>query len=642
MVSPIRVLLVEDNPGDARLLREAVGEVTGPDLEWVTVERLGEAIRRLPEEQLDVILLDLSLPDSHGFETFARAVEAAPDLPIVVLTGLDDEDLAVRTVQAGAQDYLVKGHLDGHLLVRAIRYAIERRRSVHALEESERRFRAIFDQTFEFIGMLAPDGTLLEANHAALEYVGAEPAQVIGHPFWETPWWAHDPELKAWVRGAIAEAASGKFVRREVEHPGADGVVRPFDFSLKAVRDESGRVALLIPEGRDISERKRAEMRLAAQHAVTRVLAESATLAEATPRLLQCICESMEWELGEIWAVDRETNELRCVDLWHTASPGMDDFAAADREITFPPGVGLPGRVWSTGEPAWVTGIREAPGFIRAAAVARTNLHGAFAFPLRVESTITGVIEFFSPEARPPDESMLQAIAALGSQIGQFMERKRAEEERDRLLALEREKSEQLKLSVREAHHRIKNNLQSISDLLYLELTGGDGATAEDALRESIDRIQAIATVHDLLSQDEDVRVVDARIVLERLVPMVLRSGGPAICAANVEMDVASVPLSSKRATAVALIVNELVSNAVKHTCRNGKAGKIRLSLRQDSEDLVLRVRDNGPGLPADFDLERDSHVGLAVVRTLAERDLNGCFNLKDEGGVLAEVRFVW
>ena len=111
---------------------------------------------------------------------------------------------------------------------------------------------------------------------------------------------------------------------------------------------------------------------------------------------------------------------------------------------------------------------------------------------------------------------------------------------------------------------------------------------------------------------------------------------------ANVEMDVASVPLSSKRATALALIVNELVSNAVKHACRNGKGGKIRLSLRQQSEDLVLRVRDNGPGLPADFDLARDSHVGLDVVRTLAERDLNGCFNLTDDGGVLAEVRFVW
>jgi PAS domain S-box-containing protein len=218
---------------------------------------------------------------------------------------------------------------------------------------------------------------------------------------------------------------------------------------------------------------------------------------------------------------------------------------------------------------------------------------------------------------------------------------RRAEEERERLLLLEQEKSEQLKLSVREAHHRIKNNLQLISDLLYLELAGGE-STTEDALQESILRIQAIATVHDLLSQDEDVRVVDARAVMERLVPLVLQSGGPAVSAADVEVEVASVPLSSKRATALALIINELVSNVVRHAWKNGKKGKMKLSLRQDSEELVLRVKDEGPGLPADFDLAKCSRVGLDVVRILAERDLNGCFTLESRGGVLAEVRFVW
>jgi PAS domain S-box-containing protein len=470
----LRVLLVEDNPGDARLLREAVAVVPEPGLEWVTVERLGDALCRLADERFDVVLLDLSLPDAQGFETFARAEAEAPDVPIVVLTGLDDEELAVRTVQAGAQDYLVKAHLDGHLLVRALRYAIERRRSVQALEESERRFRAIFDQTFQFMGLLSPDGTLLEANQTALHYVGLGSSDVIDRPFWLTPWWEHDPGLQSWLQGAIQEAASGAFVRREVEHRGADGVLRPFDFSLKQVRDDRERVVLLIAEGREITERKRAE------------------------------------------------------------------------------------------------------------------------------------------------------------------------EERARLLALERERSEQLKLSVREAHHRIKNNLQSISDLLYLEATAGDGASRQDALRESIDRIQAIATVHDLLSQDEDVRVVDTRAVLERLVPMVLRSSGGSLLGNDVRMDVTSFPLSSKRATALALIVNELVSNAVKHACRNGEGRKVFITLRQDSEELVLRVKDQGPGLPANFALDTHSHVGLDVVRTLAERDLNGSFSVMDVGGVLAEVRFVW
>jgi two-component system, sensor histidine kinase PdtaS len=227
------------------------------------------------------------------------------------------------------------------------------------------------------------------------------------------------------------------------------------------------------------------------------------------------------------------------------------------------------------------------------------------------------------------------------SVIRDITPRQRAEEERVQLLASEREKSEQLKLAVREAHHRIKNNLQAISDLLYLELTAGDGASPEDALRDSIERVQAIAIVHDLLSQDEDVRVVDARAVMERLIPMVLRSGRSTE-GLLVNTDVQSIPLSSKRATVLALIVNELMSNAAKHACKADEKCELTLSLRQDSEELVLRVQDNGPGLPADFSLDTHSHVGLDVVRILAERDLNGCFTLKNQQGVLAEVRFVW
>ena len=107
-------------------------------------------------------------------------------------------------------------------------------------------------------------------------------------------------------------------------------------------------------------------------------------------------------------------------------------------------------------------------------------------------------------------------------------------------------------------------------------------------------------------------------------------------------MDVRRVPLSSKRATVLALIVNELVSNALKHACRDAVEGELDLSLRQDSEELVLRVQDNGPGLPPDFSMDTHSHVGLDVVRTLAERDLNGSFTLTSPRGVLAEVRFVW
>jgi PAS domain S-box-containing protein len=131
-----------------------------------------------------------------------------------------------------------------------------------ALRASEQKFHAIFEQTFQFIGLLSTDGIVLEANHAALQFAGAEEDAVLGRPFWDTPWWAHSSEIQQQVREAVREAADGKLVRFEATHAAQDGSTHYVDFSLKPISDSSGRVVRLIPEGRDITERKRAEEEL--------------------------------------------------------------------------------------------------------------------------------------------------------------------------------------------------------------------------------------------------------------------------------------------------------------------------------------------------------------------------------------------
>ncbi|MBI3537269.1 MAG: diguanylate cyclase response regulator [Chloroflexi bacterium] len=130
---PIRVLLVEDNPGDARLLREMFGGAVSPTFELTHVERLNEAVQCLAQERSDVVLLDLLLPDSQGLETFVKMKGQTSQIPIVILTGLEDEGAAVKAVQAGAQDYLVKGDVNSQILVRSMRYAIERQRLLEEL-----------------------------------------------------------------------------------------------------------------------------------------------------------------------------------------------------------------------------------------------------------------------------------------------------------------------------------------------------------------------------------------------------------------------------------------------------------------------------------------------------------------------------
>jgi len=139
----IRILLVEDNPGDARLIRELLAEDGAGrfDLQWA--DCLTEGLRRLAGPGFDLVLLDLSLPESRGLATLAAVVAQAPRVPTIVLTGLDDEATAVEAMRSGAQDYLVKGQIDARLLGRAARYAVERKRIGEALQDANRRLEAL-------------------------------------------------------------------------------------------------------------------------------------------------------------------------------------------------------------------------------------------------------------------------------------------------------------------------------------------------------------------------------------------------------------------------------------------------------------------------------------------------------------------
>ena len=138
----------------------------------------------------------------------------------------------------------------------------DRKKAEQALRESERRFRAIFDSAYEFVGLLDVDGTLIESNQTSLDFIGARAKDVVGRPFWETPWWATAAEQREHLKAAISEARQGKFVRFEAEHRGKDGSVEIVDFSIRPMTDDAGRVTMLIPEGRRITERKQAEAAL--------------------------------------------------------------------------------------------------------------------------------------------------------------------------------------------------------------------------------------------------------------------------------------------------------------------------------------------------------------------------------------------
>jgi PAS domain S-box-containing protein len=228
---------------------------------------------------------------------------------------------------------------------------------------------------------------------------------------------------------AVAEALRGGR-RYDVEYRVVrpNGEVRLVHSQGEVLRDEAGRPRRVFGTVQDITERKRAEQRLLAQHTVTQMLAEAATLEDVTPKILQAVCECLLWDLGVLWSVDRQAGVLRCVEVWHKAAVEVPQFDAISRASTFMFGIGLPGRVWSSRAPAYIPDVVHDANFPHASIAAGEGLHAAFGFPIMLGGEVLGVIEFFSREIRQPDQDLLHMMATVGSQIGQFIERKRAEE----------------------------------------------------------------------------------------------------------------------------------------------------------------------------------------------------------------------
>jgi PAS domain S-box-containing protein len=190
----------------------------------------------------------------------------------------------------------------------------------------------------------------------------------------------------------------------------------------------SGPVILLAGHLRASERRRlRTERRLAVQYTTAHVLAAEPHLTAAIPQVLRAICEALGWSVAGMWKVDPRSNSINCVEVWHAPGISVQDFEAASRGASMPPGVGLPGRVWASGQPAWIPDVTQDRNFPRAPFAVKVGLHSGLGFPVRHGPRVLGVMEFFSHEILQPDDDLLKMLDAIGSQIGQFIERQRME-----------------------------------------------------------------------------------------------------------------------------------------------------------------------------------------------------------------------
>ena len=316
------------------------------------------------------------------------------------------------------------------LYVAARREAEVQLLAIARFKESQQNLQLIIDTSPSAVITADEQGLITGWNRKAEEIFGWSHDEAVGRALTGTiiPRRYRDAHQRG--LGRFMETGDGRLVGNTVELAALhrDGHEVPVEISVSATSRSGARMAFVAFVS-DISQRRIGERLRSVQFAVTRPLATAATWAEAAPQVLQGICETLGWTVGEFWAVDREANVLRLEFGWYRPLRDLAAFEAASRELTFARGAGLVGRVWATRRATSIEDVAGEGESPRTSAALNAGLHARFAFAVTNGRKVTGVIALFSNERRSPDRATFRVMADIGSQIGHFIERRRAEEE---------------------------------------------------------------------------------------------------------------------------------------------------------------------------------------------------------------------
>lgn len=493
-----------------------------------------------------------------------------------------------------------------------------------ALLQSQERNRAIVDTALDGVITIDAAGVITDWNAQATAIFGWSRDEVLGRILSETvipdrDREAHNHGLREFLRTGV-----GPILNRRIEITARhrDGLEFPVELSVSPAR--IGEAYIFSAFIRDITDRRKAERRLASQYAVTRVLSESTTLEEAVPKIIQAVGESLEWDCGVFWRVDRQGGVLRCLDQWHASAFTCEAFGLAAWQQSFASGEGLPGRIWASGQPCWITDVAMDPQFLRADVAAQVGLHGGFGLPVRIAGEIEGVIEFFSRYVREPDDELLKMITDIGLKIGQFGERTKAED------ALHQAEGQLRQSQKMEAVGRLAggvahdfNNLLTVirgySELVLNRLGADDPAKREmEEVKKAADRAAGLTGQLLAFSRRQFVatKIVDLNAIVTNMDGMLRRLLGEDIIelCSELEKSVGSIKADPGQ---IEQIVMNLAVNArdamptggrLTVETRNVSIGKgpRRETIALDPGDYVLlAVKDTGHGM----DEETQSHL---------------------------------
>jgi PAS domain S-box-containing protein len=295
------------------------------------------------------------------------------------------------------------------------------------LHSSKQLFQIVMDNIPQQILWKDRNSVYLGCNKNRAKVMGlASPEDIIGKTDYDFAW-TKEQALRYQESDRLTIESGIAQLHIIDTQPQGNGSQAWFDTNKIPLQDAEGNAIGVLVTIEDITEREIAQKHLNFQFAVNSVLAEFTNLEEDIPKLIQAICEHLDWDLGELWTLDKQSNLLSYITSWHSPEIDIRAFEAATKKYTFGSSVGLPGKTLFSNQPVWIDDINCDKNFLRSTFAGKIGLHSAFAFPIKSDDQIVGVVTLFSKQVRQKDKKLMAMMGALGSQLGQFLNRRQVE-----------------------------------------------------------------------------------------------------------------------------------------------------------------------------------------------------------------------